>query len=228
MAKKSGFTLNELMIGLIITTLLITALWDVFSASRRNANEIVANHAINNELEMMLMRISDDLRESNAINASYPTIIEPAKAAEINQPNANVQDLMSKEENKIVFTKINYDFQTDPSTLSSNEVNYTKEEITYYPEEEEKLNENADTTYSLLRQSKVFDKEGKEVDSEGTVYPYVRGLKSCVFYQIKDENSARSGNVYLRFELARQDSAFNSKYTNTITITVKERAACPE
>ena len=77
--RKKGFTLIELMIGLILITLIITALWDVYSSSRRNANEIIANHTLNSEIEMILMRIADDLRESNAINASYPTILLPTE-----------------------------------------------------------------------------------------------------------------------------------------------------
>ena len=64
---QKGTTVVELMVGIIILTLILTALWRVYSSSQQSAKEILANHTINDELDRTLLKITDDLRESNYI-----------------------------------------------------------------------------------------------------------------------------------------------------------------
>ncbi|PKL42811.1 MAG: hypothetical protein CVV41_12340 [Candidatus Riflebacteria bacterium HGW-Riflebacteria-1] len=214
---RKGFTAVELMIGLIIMSLLLTALYRTFSATRRNAAEIVANHSINDDLDRTLLRITDDIRESNLILPGFPEAVEPME----------VSTLATNKNNKLKFEKFLYDYSKDPSTLAAGEVNYTKNEITYYLEPEDDQDPNS--PWTLQRSLLPYNNKKQPENSQASVYTILRGIRECVFYRLNEQHTSGGGNVYIRLKLTRIDAEDETKkYSNEITISVKERGANPE
>jgi hypothetical protein len=198
-------------------SILFTALFQAFSTSRRTATEIIANHSINDDLDRTLLRITDDIRESNVIVPGYPATIE----------RMEVSTLSTSKENKLKFEKYLYDYTKDPTSLAAGEVNYTKNEITYYLEPED--DQDPDSTWTLQRSMLPYNNKKQPENSLATVFTIMRGIRECVFYRLNDANTSGGGNVYIRLKLTRTDAEDESKkYSNEITISVKERGANPE
>jgi len=212
---KKGVTAVELMIAMIIFAIMATALWQVFSASRRGAFEIIENHSINEEIDRVLLKIMDDVRESNYIYENCPEAVDPSA----------IDSLQTKRENYLMFMKMLYDFSRDPSDLPDGQVNYTQNKVEYYVDRE-----TPDSDWVLFRRMVPYDNNRQPVESEQTLFEILRGVKECVFYRLRDPDSSRTGNVYIRLKLARNtgDGKGISSYKNEITISVKERGASAE
>ena len=215
---QKGTTVVELMVGIIILTLILTALWRVYSSSQQSAKEILANHTINDELDRTLLKITDDLRESNYIFDNMPPAVAPGAVAGLKTKNAD---------NQLKFTKVLYDFEKDPMDLPAGQVNYVQHEIRYFVEKEDETNPKS--LWILNREMMPYDNQKKPVNSEMTVFQVLNGIKECVFYRVNDPDASRSGNIYIRLKLARsQDGPDAGNYANEIVISVKERGASPE
>lgn len=211
--KRKAFTLVEVMCVMILMTLLLTYLWKVFSAAQKNAGEVMSNHQINDELDRTLIKITDDIREANSVDADYPPIYEQSEIA-----NLKTED----ENNQLQFIKVDYDFSKDPADLGDNEVNYTSIQVRYYVEKEDSTKENS--KWLLNREMTPVDSNMQLQESGKTVYNILSGIDECIFYRLQDPDAARSGNVYIDIKLGRKD---NGKYANEATISVKERGALP-
>lgn len=217
-SMQKGTTVVELMVGIIILTLILTALWRVYSSSQQSAKEILANHTINDELDRTLLKITDDLRESNYIFDNMPPAVAPGAVAGLKTENAD---------NQLKFTKVLYDFEKDPMDLPAGQVNYVQHEIRYFVEKEDETNPKS--LWILNREMMPYDNQKKPVNSEMTVFQVLNGIKECIFYRVNDPDASRSGNIYIRLKLARsQDGPDAGNYANEIVISVKERGASPE
>lgn len=210
---RKAFTAVEAMIGVILMALLLAALYTVFSRTQYNAGEILANHTINDNLDRTIMRITDDIREANAI--IKPPFIEPmAVSGQQTSSNAELQ-----------FLKYKYDFSRDPSTLPSGEVNYTVNSVTYFVEKEDPTDPN-NKLWTLQRKMVPLDSSRNPIISEMTIHSILTGIEECVFYRLNLPHSSGGGNVYIKIRLARETNSNQSeKYSNEITISVKERGA---
>lgn len=215
---KKGVTIIEMMMGMVIFSLIMTALWQVYSSSQRQAHEIIANHTINDELDRTLLKIMDDIRESNFVYENCPAAINAA----------DVGNLQTRRENYIMFMKVLYDFSKDPADLPAGEVNYTQNKVEYFVEKEDET--KADSNWVLYRRMLPYDNRRQPVNSQETIFEVLKGIKECTFYRLKDPDASRTGNVYIRLKLARNESRRpdSVKYTNEITISVKERGVSPE
>lgn len=211
--KKKAFTLVETMTAIILMVLVLTALWNVFSSTQKNAKEIMENHSINDEMDRTLIRIMDDVREANYIASDSPAMYE---ASEIE----GLQTTKDKK-NQLKFKKVTYDFSKDPSTLGDKEKNYTAVEIIYRVEKDE----TPDSKWILIREMTPLDSNGKTIESEITAHTILSGIDECIFYRIKDPDAVRSGNVYIKLVIGRKEE---EKYKNECIISVKERGAMPE
>ncbi len=211
MRKKSGFTLIELMIGLIILSLLLTASWRIFSGGKKNVDEVMANHMGNQEVELIIMRMTNEIRQANVISQTYPKFVLPS---EVKNLQTNSPD------NRLEFITIDYDFATDPSTLPAGEVNYIQKQIKYYLDSEDP----AKYGWTLYKETEILDSKKQVIESETSIYPILEEISHCVFYRLKDSANSRLGSVYLDVEFSRKDSP----YTTYSTMAAKERSACPE
>lgn len=206
------------MVGMIILTFILTALWRVYSGSQRSAREIIANHTINDEVDRTLLKITDDVRESNYIFDNFPPAVAQTSVAGLKTTDAT---------NQLKFMKILYDFEKDPLDLPDGEVNYVQHRVRYFVEPDDDT--KPDGTFTLYREMVPFDNRKVEVTSETTVFPVLNGIKECIFYRIEDPEASRSGNVYIKLKLARSDEGPDAgNYANELVITVKERGANPE
>lgn len=214
MKNNKGFTLIELMMVLILMTLVLTALWQVYSSTRKNAVHVMANNILNDELDRTLIKITDDVREANALATDSPPLYELSEIAGL---TTNAPD------NQLKFIKVNYDFSKDPGTLGSGEVNYTANQIRYYVEKENES--DANSKWLLNREMIPINSELQPIESEMTVYNILSGIEECVFYRIKDPAATRTGNIYIRLKMGSQEK--DSKYSSETIISVKERGAMP-
>ncbi len=211
--KRKGFTVVELMISLIIIVVLLTALWRIFSASRRNAHEIMENHALNDKLDVALIKMIDDIREANAVE-EYPILYEKEKVETLTTDG---------EENKLVFIKANYEFWKSPRDIPEGEVNYKSNLITYFVQRSDDNPEKWD----IMREMVAIDVNKEEIQGEGnhTLEIVLPSVDECIFYRVIDPDAARTGNIYIKIKLGRND---NGVYSNESIISVKERGAMPE
>ncbi len=214
---KRAFTAVELMVALILMVLVLTALWRVFSSSQRNAREIIENHTINEELDKTLIKMTDDIREANAV-ASYPILYEESQIEGLTTKESSPSD---ESENKLSFYKVNYDFTKKPNELADGEVNYTTNLITYYVAP----NDNVEGKWRLFREMTPLNQNKEPIENEKTLYEILPSVDECVFYRIKDPDAVRTGNIYIRIKIGRKEK---DKYSNETIISVKERGAMPE
>ncbi len=216
---KKGFTVIELMVGLLIMSLVLTGLYITFSSSQKNAQEIMANQQINDQFERVLHKITEDVREANEISKDFPPTVDKADLAGLKTESAG---------NKLNFVKITYDFTKDPLDLPPGTFNYTKTEISYFL-----LQENeavADSPWVLIREMTPYDNRMQKLVSEIRAYPVLEGIDECIFYRLNDPDASRSGNLYIKLRMTRLDKegSIDQKYGNQTTITVKERGALPQ
>lgn len=204
------------MIGLIILALVLAAVWRVFSASSKNVSEVMANHSGNHAVELFIMKMTNEIREANMVSDKYPIFVEPSQ----------VQSLTTdSEDNRLEFTKVEYDFTKDPATLSAGEVNYIQKRVKYFLEKDDSSSSNPDeANWILYQETEILDAEKQVIDSATSIYPIFEGIRHCVFYRIKDSSNSRDGSVYMDIEFTRKDSP----YSNFATMAAKERSACPE
>ena len=199
--KKKAFTLVETMVAIILMVLVLTALWNVFSSTQKNAKEVLENHTINHELDMALIRILDDVREANFVATDSPTMYEES------QINSDALKTTSEESNQLKFTKVKYDFSKDPSSLGDNEKNYTAVEVIYRVEKDEiPGSNNENSKWYLIREMTPLDTNGKRIEEEMTAHTILSGIDECVFYRIKDPKAVRSGNVYIKIQVGRKEA----------------------
>ena len=218
--KKKAFTLAETLVAIILMVLVLTALWNVFSSTQKNAREVIENHTINHELDMALIRILDDVREANFVATDSPAMYEES------QINSDTLKTTEEGSNQLKFTKVKYNFSKDPSSLGDNEKNYTAVEVIYRVEKDEiPGSNNENSKWYLIREMTPLDTDGKRIEEAMTAYTILSGIDECVFYRIKDPEAVRSGNVYIKLQVGRKEA---EKYKNECVISVKERGAMPE
>jgi prepilin-type N-terminal cleavage/methylation domain-containing protein len=216
---KNGFTLVELIIGIIIMSLVLAGLFTTFSSSQRNAAEMVANQQINDEFERTLLKITEDVREANEILPGSPPVLSQADLADFKT---------SSPENQLKFTKYTFDFTKDPINLPDGTFNYTKTEIIYYLVKENNI--DADSPWVLVREMIPYNNRMEKLVSEIRSYPVLKGISKCLFYRLEEPDASRSGNLYIRLKMMRLDKKGpdHQKYSNETVIAVKERGAIPQ
>lgn len=215
---RRGISIVELMVVLIIMSLIMTALYKVFSRAEYGAKEIIENHSINDKVDRVVLKITDDVREANYIYDNCPKAVKRGSISSLKTEDPS---------NYLMFMKVIYDFKKDPSKLNSGEVNYTQNRIKYFVEREEPT--DLKSPWVLCREMLPFDSYRKPIPSQMKVFQIMKGIRECIFYRIIDPDAARSGNLYIKLKMDRVDKKENqTKYTNTIVLSVKERGARPE
>ncbi len=213
--KRKAFTLIEVMVAAIVLVLLLTSLWRVFSSTQRNAKVVMENHAINDALDRTLIKITDDVREANSIDDEYPPLYEESA----------LEGLKTEDEkNQLKFIKVDYKFHIDPSTLDSNKVNYTANQIVYRLEKEVEPTATENSKWVMIREMTPLNENKEPVTSEMTVHTVLSGIDECIFYRVKDPETSRSGNIFIKLRIGEK----KDKYSNESIISIKERGAMPE
>ncbi|MGM0599778.1 MAG: PulJ/GspJ family protein [Candidatus Rifleibacteriota bacterium] len=215
---RRGFNLIELMVGLIIFSLLATALFYVYRQSRHEAAEIMANQQINDEFDRILLRITEDVRESNYIDENFPPTLTGPQLASFQTDDPS---------NYLMFTKVSYDFTIDPIDLPDGTFNYTQQRIRYFLEKEDDT--DPESPWVLCREMLPFDNKRQPIHAEIKIRPMLDGIQECLFYRLKDPDASRSGNLYIKLKMSRTDKKDSQhKYSAETLISVKERGAQPQ
>ena len=215
---KKGFNLIELMVGLIIFSLLATALFHVYRQSRHEAAEIMANQQINDEFDRILLKITEDVRESNYIDEGFPPILTQTQLATFKTDDPS---------NYLMFTKVSYDFTIDPIDLPNGTYNYTSQRIRYFLEKEDDT--NPDSPWVLCREMLPYNNKREPLNSAIKIEPVLSGIEQCLFYRLKDPDASRTGNLYIKLKMSRTDKKDSQhRYSAETLISVKERGAQPQ
>lgn len=217
---RRGVTIVEIMMVLILMTLVLGALYRIFSSAQRGAQEVMSNQIINDDVLRLINKITDDLREANFIDEHLP----PTFNDETQARNFAVLD----PKNQLMFNKIKYDFTKDPATLAPDQVNYTQLRVVYSVK---KMDPGQATgPYALFRETLPFDDRRKAVHADKTKVEVMNNIDHLVFYRLKNPRAPRHGNLYLHLRMTRLDRAgpTTEKFTVDITTSVKERGGEPE
>ncbi|NLI75330.1 MAG: hypothetical protein GX442_02665 [Candidatus Riflebacteria bacterium] len=217
---RRRFTIVEIMMVVILLTLILTALYQVFRSTQRGASEVMANQVINDEVLRLVNRITDDLREANFVDQDLPpTFDDEAQARTFNVLDGK---------NQLMFTKVKFDFTKNPSTFASDQVNYTQLRIVYSLGKADP--DNATGPYVLFREALPFNDRRQAQSADKTKFPVMNDIDHLVFYRLKNPQAPRAGNLYLHLRMTRQDKAAptSEKYTVDIVTSVKERGGDPE
>ena len=217
---RRGVTIVELMIVTILLSLVLTAVWHIFSGARRSAGEIVENHSLNDDLQRLVNILTRDIRKSNLVHENLPPRINPGNEDSLptNSPN-----------NRLKLTKVFYDFSKDFANLAPDELHYTQAEILYF------LEGTADPgqpgpPWSLIRETTPIDDRGNRQDASKTSLTLLENIDELVFYRLNNPISPRSGNVYFRIRFTRTDKDGDTpaRYTAGVLAAAKERGTIPQ
>ena len=212
-ASKNAFTLVEVIVVIVLLLLLTAASWHVYNSSRRNAREIMLNQELNESVDMVLMKIIEDVREANSIASSSPPIYELSEIPNLKTENS---------ENRLSITKVTYDFKDSQNGLLS----HSKNNVTFFLEREDTT--VASSSWVLIREMTPINPDGTLVESEIEIRELLSGIEDCVFYRVKNPNASRAGNIFVRLKLSRRSQGESkSQYENDTIVCIKERAALP-
>ncbi len=219
MRALRGFSLVEVLSVVIILVVVMGSLFKTFSGARRGVNEAMENQIVNDDLQRLVDRLTEEVREANYIIDDNLPKVKPGEEDSINIP---------PDDDYLLFSKVTYDFKKDPKTLTADQVNYTSKQIKYYLVKEDP--DQATGPYILFRSMLPFDDLRKAVESEKTIFPVMNDIDQLLFYRLEEPDARRSGNLYMKVVLSRQDKPGDSasKYTSSITMNVKERGAEPQ
>ena len=216
--KRSGTTIIELMSVLIILSLVLTGLYRVFSGANRGAREMMVNHQVNDQVQRLLMRISDDIREASYILPDFPKSVPMGQENTLNSFDANTG---------LCFAKVHYDFTKDPNLLAPDQGNYYQDRIYYYLEPEDP--DNATAPWVLMKDIVPFNDRMQEVVAKKSKELIMEGIQDLVFYRLLDPSAPRLGNVYVRAQVTNRDKLRpkGGRYSNGLTTSIKERGSEP-
>lgn len=217
---RRGVTIVEIMMVVILLSLILGALYRIFSSAQRGASEVMSNQIINDDVLRLINKITDDVREANFIDEHLPpTFNDENEARNFNPLDPN---------NQLMFTKVKFDFTKDPSTFDKDQVNYTQLRVVYSVK---KMDPNQATgPYALFRETLPFDDKRKAVTADKKKVEVMNNIDHLVFYRLKNPHAPRHGNLYIHLRMTRLDRSAptNQKYTVDITTSVKERGGEPE
>lgn len=220
---KSGFSLVELMSVLIVMSILFAGLYKVFFSGQRQAKEIVENHVINDEIQRLVDRITDDLREGSYTDPSLPpTVNVGAETA-----------LITKKGDTVSFYKVIFDFSKNMSTMTGKTRCFTLEHIRYSVE-----GPRGPTTdgppWALVRTITPWDDQNNPKTTEAKSETLLDGIDEIVFYRLQNPtNNTQSpgiNTIFLRVAVKRTDPNLppERRYSAKVVTSVKCRGSQPE
>ncbi|MBI3038654.1 hypothetical protein HYY75_06345 [bacterium] len=211
------------MVVIIILVVLLTALYQVFSGGQKGANEAMQNHIINEEAQKLVDFLTNDIREACGVDPNLPQLLSSAEVSNLKSDDPN---------NKLFFTKYEYDFSKNPTMLADGQVNYTQTKILYFVEKKDLS--SATSSYVLIRKMTPWDDMRKAKGNEIKIRPISDKLESFVFYRLLplplDSRGMGARNVFFKFLLTRRDknAPINQKYSAEINTSVAIRGEEPE
>lgn len=218
--NTKGVTLVELMIAIILLSLILTALYRTYITTQKTAHEVLSNQIINDEILLMLNKITDDVREANIIYDKYPKSVDREEDGKtINPLDVN---------NQLIFEKVRFDFSKDPTNFTENQVNYTKLKVTY---KVVKMNPSQATgPYALIRETVPYNEFLQEQTSQSRTQTVAKNLDYITFFRVKNPVAPRQGNlnIYVRMTRLDKNAPVDQKYTVDIVTSIKERGGEPE
>lgn len=227
--KRRGMTAVEMMSVLIIMSFLLTALYRVFFSGQRQAREIMENHIVNDEIQRVVDRVTDDLREGNYVNIESNGTSELPRIVDIGSENS----LQTRKGPALQFYKVNFDFSKNMSSMSGKTRCFTIEEINYSLE-----GPGGPTTdgppWALVREMVPWDDQNNARRDQAKTETLLDGMDECVFYRLKNptDNSRSPGmnNVFLRVAVKRTDPNLppERRYSAKVVTSVKCRGSEPE
>ncbi len=233
--RRRGVSLIEVMIALIITVLIMTAVYQVFSQGRKGADEAMRNHQINQDLQRVVDRLQNDIREASGIHPEYPPFYTPG-----------VEKTKSPEDpkNLMVLQRAVIDFKKNPATLATGQKPYRIYVSTYSlqldspPPEAIKPGVTPPKCYILKCETTPIDESGNLVGGEKKTETIMEDIDRLIFYRYQTQattggntSSVPTANcIFFDLFMTRLDKegTVDQKYTGKLTTSVQVRGSMPE
>ena len=219
---RAAFSLLELMIGIVILALLFGGAFRLLSTGMTGSREAMQNHFINDDMQKVVDFLTNDIHESSALSKRFPPFVAQGDEWGLKTDG---------EANKLVLTKVQFDFRKDFRALSGQEKFYTKSQITY------RVEKGPDQTYALFRECLPFDAFGKPLPLQKVQKTLAEGFDEFVFFRYKEPGgvgdqdkipSARG--IFFRMKMTNQDknAPGTTRYTANMISSVQLRGSEPE
>ena len=220
--QRRGTTIIELMMVVLVMTLLLTAVYNIFRGGQKGVQEAVKNHIINEEAQKVIDNLANDIRESNQVHKDFPQMVDEPAIAGLTSADPK---------NKMEFYKYTFDFTKDLKTLPAGTTYYNQTKITYSLDKDPP--KTATCPYVLYREEIPYDATGNEIAGKRFKKHLAVNIKDFVFYRITplagDSRGKGPNNVYVKFTLARMDKDPNApRYSSELTSCVRVRGSKPE
>ena len=234
---RTGVTMIELLMALVIFSLVMTAVFTTFSQGRKGAEEAMTNLDINMDLQRISDRLQGDIREASGVGDQFPPFLVPGveKTKKTDDPD-----------NSMVLYKVEYDFKKLPP-FAGNDKFFTIWIASYSLKQDLLPAGSPPTTasrpYYLLIEShpllptgaldpskrvlETLNQKGKDIE-----------IDRLIFYRYKATATTAAGTksiptgrcVFFDLAMTRYDKkgTYDEKYTGKITTSVQVRGSMPE
>jgi len=213
--RRDGVTLIEVMMAVIVLALLLTALYQTYSGTRKQAQAVMQAHQTNDELQRIFDKITDDIRESNFLLENTPP-----KASYAQSNTLRTDDPA----NYIGFHKVTYDFSIQPKSLADNQYRYTQIRVVYKLEKADP--DQATGPYILWRETLPFDDRRQEVTAQRARKVMMENIDEMVFFRLDEPNLPNHESVCIRARLTGRGQ--EGRYDSTLLTSIKQRGAEPQ
>lgn len=210
-ARRRGFTIVEISVGLLVTLLVFLMAFSFFSSGRRGYQHLTEDLDLNSQIERALHRLSRDVRGASRILG--PAMIPVDQAP---------PDFELGKTTDLALLQITRDFSSSPITEATSLIRYSLEE----PEEAGNLSTGEEViTYTLFRTA----------GSESPLppgKPILRGVRELVFYRTLHDPAAGGAtgtgpsvlNVIMKVSQVRKDRKGNVFFGYTAELATSIRA----
>ncbi|MFZ2961349.1 MAG: prepilin-type N-terminal cleavage/methylation domain-containing protein [Candidatus Ozemobacteraceae bacterium] len=221
---KKGTSLIELMAVIILLAVLLTGVYRVFFQGQRQAREIMENHSVNDDVQRLVDRLTDDIREANYVDQAVPPITDMGSEGGLKT---------EAPENYLFFTKLQFEFVKDPTTFSPEQKNYTQQKIKYFLQGPGGTGTKG-PPWALIREMTPWDDKGVAQTTGKVMVTIMEDIDELTFYRLKNPASSIDtpglNNVFFRIVMKRIDPNIPDarKYRSEIITSVRIRGNEPE
>lgn len=217
--RKQGFSLVEVAMAVLLLALILAALFKTFSSGQKMAGIELQNHTINDETQKIVLKLMDEIRSANRVDAERPGFMaEGIGMTDYTKLDERDSANPENEKNKLVLTRLKYDFTKDPPGISKMVATYSVVKDPSFPTNKGAL--------MIKREAAEFDDKDVLVSGPKTT-TIADSLDAVNFYRIMP---AGASNVFFRIIMSRQDKSNPTAqlYTAKMVSSAKVRGAEPE
>ncbi|MBF0502517.1 MAG: prepilin-type N-terminal cleavage/methylation domain-containing protein [Candidatus Riflebacteria bacterium] len=217
---RNGVTIIELMFVILILSILLSGVYRVFFQGQRQALEIMDSHVVNDDVQRLVDRLTDDIREANYVDDNVPPVVAMGAESSLKSDDAN---------NWLFFTKLQFDFTKDPNL--PNQKIYTQQKVVYYLEGPKNVRGKDGPPWALIREMTPWDDHGVVQTTKKEKVTIMEDIDELIFYRLNNPassvDSPGTNNVFIRIVMKRLDPKIpdSHKYRSEIVTSIRLRGS---